>query len=279
MLLVFQAMEAAGKDGTIKHVMSRVNPQGVDVFSFKQPSDEELSHDFLWRYAVKVPQRGRIGIFNRSYYEEVLVVRVHQELLKAQKLPPKLVDKRIWDERLADIARFEDYPTRQGVVVLKFYLNLSREQQKKRFTGTSRQAGQELEVLRRGRARTPLLGQLHARLRGGDLRDGVEGCALVRGARGQQMVLPPCRRGGDCRGGGAAQPRISESRTGSKKGACRGPRRAYRGKVDGQRGSNAEAQPGKSNLEVADIGFRCMGLNSGSGHPLSKEDAIKLIKM
>ena len=107
-------MDAAGKDGTIKHVMSRVNPQGVDVFSFKQPSDEELSHDFLWRYAVKVPQRGRIGIFNRSYYEEVLVVRVHQELLKAQKLPPKLVSKRIWDERLADIARFEDYFTRQG---------------------------------------------------------------------------------------------------------------------------------------------------------------------
>jgi PPK2 family polyphosphate:nucleotide phosphotransferase len=133
LLLVFQAMDAAGKDGTIKHVMSRANPQGVDVFSFKQPSDEELSHDFLWRYAVKVPQRGRIGIFNHSYYEEVLVVRVHQELLKAQKLPPKVVDKRIWDERLADIARFEDYLTRQGVVVLKFYLNLSRKEQKKRF--------------------------------------------------------------------------------------------------------------------------------------------------
>jgi PPK2 family polyphosphate:nucleotide phosphotransferase len=124
---------SATRDPTDGHVMSRVNPQGVDVFSFKQPSDEELSHDFLWRYAVKVPQRGRIGIFNRSYYEEVLVVRVHQELLKTQKLPPKLVDKRIWDERLADIARFEDYLTRQGVVVLKFYLNLSREQQKKRF--------------------------------------------------------------------------------------------------------------------------------------------------
>ncbi|MGO9422763.1 polyphosphate kinase 2 family protein [Roseiarcus sp.] len=132
-LLVFQAMDAAGKDGTIKHVLSGVNPQGCDVFSFKQPSQEELSHDFLWRYAVKAPQRGRIGIFNRSYYEEVLVVRVHQELLKAQKLPPKLVGKGIWDERLADIARFEDYLTRQGVVVLKFYLNLSRKEQKKRF--------------------------------------------------------------------------------------------------------------------------------------------------
>ena len=133
LLLVFQAMDAAGKDGTIKHVMSRVNPQGCEVHSFKQPSDEELSHDFLWRYALRVPQRGRIGIFNRSYYEEVLVVRVHQEFLKAQKTPPKLVDKGIWDERLTDIARFEDYLTRQGVVILKFYLNLSRKEQKKRF--------------------------------------------------------------------------------------------------------------------------------------------------
>ncbi len=132
-LLVFQAMDAAGKDGTIKHVMSPINPQGCEVHSFKQPSQEELSHDFLWRYATKVPQRGRIGIFNRSYYEEVLVVRVHQALLKPQKLPPKLLSKTIWDERLGDIARFEDYLTRQGVVVLKFFLNLSRKEQKKRF--------------------------------------------------------------------------------------------------------------------------------------------------
>jgi PPK2 family polyphosphate:nucleotide phosphotransferase len=132
-LLVFQAMDAAGKDGTIKHVMSGVNPQGCDVFSFKQPSDEELSRDFLHRYVTKVPQRGRIGIFNRSYYEEVLIVRVHQELLKAQMMPPELVGKGIWDERLADIARFEDYLTRQGVVILKFYLNLSYAEQKKRF--------------------------------------------------------------------------------------------------------------------------------------------------
>jgi PPK2 family polyphosphate:nucleotide phosphotransferase len=132
-LLVFQAMDAAGKDGTIKHVMSRVNPQGCEVHSFKRPSDEELSHDFLWRYAIKVPQRGRIGVFNRSYYEEVLVVRVHQEFLKAQKMAPTLVDEGVWDQRLTDIARFEDYLTRQGVIVLKFYLNLSREEQKKRF--------------------------------------------------------------------------------------------------------------------------------------------------
>src|SRR6516225_2762406 len=107
LLLVFQAMDAAGKDGTIKHVMSRVNPQGCDVVSFKQPSEEEISHDFLWRYSSKVPRCGRIGIFNRSYYEEVLVVRVHQQLLAAQKMPSVLVGKNVWDERLADIARFE----------------------------------------------------------------------------------------------------------------------------------------------------------------------------
>ena len=132
-LLVFQAMDAAGKDGTIKHVMSGVNPQGCQVFSFKQPSSEDLDHDFFWRYAKCLPERGRIGIFNRSYYEEVLVVRVHEHILKRQKLPPPLLSKHIWDERLSDIAHFEDYLTRQGTVVLKFFLYLSRKEQKKRF--------------------------------------------------------------------------------------------------------------------------------------------------
>ncbi len=133
LLLVFQAMDAAGKDSTIKHVMSGVNPQGCQVFSFKQPSAEELDHDFMWRYFRYLPQRGRIGIFNRSYYEEVLVVRVHPEILRAQKLPPTFVTKRIWDERLADIAYFEDYVTRQGTKILKFFLHVSRKEQKKRF--------------------------------------------------------------------------------------------------------------------------------------------------
>ena len=133
LLLIFQAMDAAGKDGTIKHVMSGVNPQGCQVFSFKQPSSEDLDHDFMWRYAKSLPERGRIGIFNRSYYEEVLVVRVHPEILERQKLPPKLVSKHIWDERLADIAHFEDYITRQGTLVLKFFLNVSRKEQKNRF--------------------------------------------------------------------------------------------------------------------------------------------------
>jgi PPK2 family polyphosphate:nucleotide phosphotransferase len=133
LLLVFQAMDAAGKDGTIKHVMSGVNPQGSQVYSFKQPSREDLDHDFLWRYAKCLPERGRIGIFNRSYYEEVLVVRVHEEILKRQRVPASLIGKRIWDERLADIAHLEDYLTRQGTIILKFFLNVSRDEQKKRF--------------------------------------------------------------------------------------------------------------------------------------------------
>lgn len=133
LLLVFQAMDAAGKDSTIKHVMSGVNPQGCQVFSFKQPSSEDLDHDFFWRYSKCLPERGRIGIFNRSYYEEVLVVRVHEHILKRQKLPPPLLSKHIWDERLFDIAHFEDYLTRQGTIILKFFLHVSRKEQKKRF--------------------------------------------------------------------------------------------------------------------------------------------------
>ena len=133
LLLVFQAMDAAGKDGTIKHVMSGVNPQGCQVVSFKQPSQEDLNHDFMWRYLRRLPERGMIGIFNRSYYEEVLIVRVHEAILRQQKIPPPLIGKHIWEERLSDIAHFEDYVTRQGIIVLKFFLHVSREEQKKRF--------------------------------------------------------------------------------------------------------------------------------------------------
>jgi len=133
LLLIFQAMDAAGKDSTIKHVMSGVNPQGVQVFSFKQPSAEELDHDFMWRYFTRLPERGRIGVFNRSYYEEVLIVRVHEEILKRQKIPEELAGKRLWGERLADIAHFEDYLARQGFLILKFFLQVSPQEQKKRF--------------------------------------------------------------------------------------------------------------------------------------------------
>jgi PPK2 family polyphosphate:nucleotide phosphotransferase len=133
LLLVFQAMDAAGKDGTIKHVMSGVNPQGCQVASFKQPSPLELDHDWMWRYSRELPERGRIGIFNRSYYEEVLVVRVHESILAAQKLPKPLVTRSIFPDRLRDIAQFEDYLTRNGTTVLKFFLHVSRKEQKKRF--------------------------------------------------------------------------------------------------------------------------------------------------
>ena len=132
-LLIFQAMDAAGKDGTIKHVMSGVNPQGCEVFSFKSPSAEDLDHDFLWRCMKCVPQRGRIGIFNRSYYEETLAVRVHPEFLEKQKLPPELVTKDIWKDRLKDIRRFEQYLTRNGVIIRKFFLHVSKKEQKRRF--------------------------------------------------------------------------------------------------------------------------------------------------
>src|SRR5690349_22495870 len=133
LLLIFQAMDAAGKDGAIKHVMSGVNPQGCDVHAFKSPSPEELNRDYLWRNHKVVPERGKIGIFNRSYYEEVLVVRVHPTFLRAQKLPDRLVTKHIWEERYEDINAFERYLTRNGVVIRKFFLHLSKEEQKKRF--------------------------------------------------------------------------------------------------------------------------------------------------
>jgi PPK2 family polyphosphate:nucleotide phosphotransferase len=132
-LLIFQAMDAAGKDGAIKHVMSGINPQGCQVYSFKAPTSEELDHDFLWRTAKSLPERGRIGIFNRSYYEEVLVVRVHPEILEKQKLPKELITKRVWKERYEDIAAHERYLNRNGVVIRKFFLNVSKAEQKRRF--------------------------------------------------------------------------------------------------------------------------------------------------
>jgi PPK2 family polyphosphate:nucleotide phosphotransferase len=132
-LLIFQAMDAAGKDGAIKHVMSGVNPQGCQVRSFKAPSAEELDHDYLWRCMKNLPERGRIGIFNRSYYEEVLVVRVHKELLEQQKLPPSVVTKSIWEDRYEDIKNVEKYLSRNGVLIRKFFLHVSKKEQKERF--------------------------------------------------------------------------------------------------------------------------------------------------
>jgi PPK2 family polyphosphate:nucleotide phosphotransferase len=133
LLVIFQAMDAAGKDSTIRHVMSGVNPQGCEVFSFKAPSPEELDHDFLWRAGRRLPERGRIGIFNRSHYEEVLIVRVHPEILAGEKIPDALVTKRIWEQRYEDINAFERHLARNGTAILKFFLNVSKKEQKKRF--------------------------------------------------------------------------------------------------------------------------------------------------
>jgi PPK2 family polyphosphate:nucleotide phosphotransferase len=132
-LLIFQAMDAAGKDSTIKHVMSGVNPQGCQVFSFKHPSVEELEHDFFWRYAKALPERGRIGIFNRSYYEEVLIVKVHPEILANQRIPGATPTKELWQTRYDDINNFERHLTQNGTVILKFFLNISKEEQARRF--------------------------------------------------------------------------------------------------------------------------------------------------
>ncbi len=132
-LVIFQAMDAAGKDGAIKHVMSGVNPQGCQVYSFKAPSSEDLDHDYMWRCMKCLPERGRVGIFNRSYYEETLVVRVHREFLEKQKLPPQLVTKSIWNDRFEDIRNIERYLTRNGIAIRKFFLHVSKKEQKRRF--------------------------------------------------------------------------------------------------------------------------------------------------
>ena len=162
MLLIFQAMDAAGKDSAIKHVMSGVNPQGCQVFSFKHPSVEELDHDFLWNATRKLPERGRIGIFNRSYYEEVLIVRVHQELLHAERLPEKLLGpKHIWRDRYRSIVNLEDHLHRNGTRIVKFFLHLSKEEQRKRFLSRIDEAGEELEIQRGRRQGKEILEPVH----------------------------------------------------------------------------------------------------------------------
>ena len=188
-LLIFQAMDAAGKDGVIKHVMSGVNPQGCQVYSFKQPSAEELNHDFMWRAVNKcIPERGRIGIFNRSYYEEVLVVRVHKELLERERIPPSLVTKNIWNERFADINAYEHYLSRNGVVIRKFFLNLSKEEQKRRFLKRLDEPDKNWKFSSRRYRGAGTMGRLHDGLRGNDPAHGHSACALVRRSRGQEMV-------------------------------------------------------------------------------------------
>ncbi len=220
-LLIFQAMDAAGKDGAIKHVMSGVNPQGCEVHSFKSPSSEDLDHDYLWRCMKDLPNRGRIGIFNRSYYEETLVVRVHPELLEKQKLPRERITKDIWKERFQDIRAFERYLGRNGVIIRKFFLHVSKKEQKKRFLERIENPGEELEVLLERRQGARVLGRLHGGLRGHDPRDRHQGGAVVCRARGQQMVHPRGGGRGGHRGAGFAGPAIPEGREGKAGGTGR----------------------------------------------------------
>ena len=226
-LLVFQAMDAAGKDGAIKHVMSGINPQGCQVFSFKGPSAEELDHDFLWRTSRCLPERGRIGIFNRSYYEEVLVVRVHPEILEKQKLPRQVVTKRIWEERYEDIRAFERYLARQGYVILKFFLNVSNKAQKERFLARLDLPEKNWKFSHGRREGAGPLGRLHEGVPGPDPRDGDAPCALVRGSCRQEVVL--AHRGGRRRPRRPreAAPRLPEGGRGEEEGARRGPRRRW----------------------------------------------------
>ena len=226
-LVCLQAMDAAGKDGTIKHVMTGVNPQGVQVFAFKAPSAEELDHNFLWRYMRALPERGRIGIFNRSYYEDVLVVRVHPELLERQKLPPGKRGQKFWKDRYEDINAFERHLVRNGTLILKFFLNVSKDEQKKRFLERLDNAGEALEVLDRGPRRAGTLGRVHRSVRGRAQRHQHRVGAVVRGTRRQQV--------GDARRGGG-HPDVRDPR----------PRAGSSESVEGE-----EARAGGSPSEVA----------------------------
>ncbi len=167
-LIVLQAMDAAGKDSVIKHVMTGLNPQGVEVHAFKQPSAEELNHDFLWRAGTRLPARGRIGIFNRSHYEDVLVVRVHPELLDRKRLPDAVVSKDIWQQRFEDIRAFERHLVRNGTLVLKFFLNVSNGEQRKRFLDRIDEPGKRWKFSMNDVSERKLSAEIHGRLRGHD---------------------------------------------------------------------------------------------------------------
>ena len=188
LLLIFQGMDASGKDSAIKSIFEGVNPQGCEVTSFKQPTSHELDHDFMWRAMIALPERGRIGIFNRSYYEECLVTRVHHDLLAKEKIPRKLISPNIWNERFADIGAFERYLSRNGTVVLKFFLNISKKKQRERFLDRLGAALEELEVFHERRDGARVLAAVHGRLSGHHPAYVDATCALARGAGRSQVV-------------------------------------------------------------------------------------------
>ena len=193
LLLVFQGMDAAGKDSAIKSIFDGVNPQGCEVISFKQPTSHELDHDYLWRSLVALPERGRIGIFNRSYYEECLVVRVHPEILARSKIPPSLVTKNVWRQRFEDISAVERYLARNGTVILKFFLNVSKEEQRERFLERLDEPVEELEIFDGGHRRARAVDAISGSLSGHDPAHLDRRGAMVCGSGRSQMV----RAGGD----------------------------------------------------------------------------------
>ena len=238
-LLIFQAMDAAGKDSTIEHVMSGINPQGCEVYSFKVPSAEELDHDFLWRTSKCLPERGRIGIFNRSYYEEVLVVRVHPEFLGGQKLPAGLVGKGIWKRRFEDIVAFERYLARQGYIILKFFLHVSKEEQKRRFLARIEQPEKNWKF-----SAADVAERRHWKRYMAAYEDMIRHTArqarpVVRRPRRQQVVHAPRRRRGSPRSPRRPRPRLPAPRRREEAGAPRGGQGPGGGEVAAARGRPA----------------------------------------
>ena len=237
LLLIFQGMDAAGKDSAIKSIFEGVNPQGCEVYSFKQPTSHELDHDFMWRSMIALPERGRIGIFNRSYYEECLVTRVHPEILAKEKIPPQLVTKNIWRERFEDISAVERYLARNGTVILKFFLNVSKEGAARAVSRPAGAAVEELEVLDGRHHRARAVAAISGGVSGDRPAHLDRAGAMVRGAGRPQMV----RAGGDRlhhrRRAREARPAIPARRQGLARGLQTGARCAAGGRQGGRQES------------------------------------------
>ena len=229
LLLIFQGMDAAGKDSAIKSVFEGVNPQGCEVTSFKQPSTKELDHDFLWRSMIALPERGRIGIFNRSYYEECLVVRVHPEILAKQKIPPKLVTKDIWRDRFEDISAMERYLARNGTVILKFFLNVSKEEQRERFLERLEDPAKNWKFSLADIGERKLWDKYQAAYQDLIRHTSTQARALAHRAGRPQMVRPRGDRLGDRQRARQARPAFPESRQGRPQRIQAGPRGAAGG--------------------------------------------------
>ena len=234
-------MDAAGKDSAIKHIFDGVNPQGCEVASFKQPSTLELDHDFMWRAMIALPERGRIGIFNRSYYEECLVVRVHREALLKEKIPPKLVTKNIWQERFADISAIERYLTRQGTVILKFFLNVSKEEQRERFLDRLDEPAKNWKFSMADVAERKLWPRYQAAYQDMIRHTVDERSAVVRGAGRPQMVRPRRDRLGDRLHAGEPEPALPARR----QGLAGGVRESAQGAGERRQERDAKGEEGR----------------------------------